>query len=98
MALGIEPMPVWIVARSGIRSATNAAMRSSSSVRGGGGDLDERPVDLDPAEHLADVDLVASERARLLGVGLEEEAGAADERGGVVGVDAEAEVAVPIGR
>ena len=61
------------------------------------GHLDERPVDLDPAEHLADVDLVAAERPRLLGVGLEEEAGAADERGGVVGVDPEAEVAVPIG-
>ena len=60
--------------------------------------LDQRPVDLDPAEHLADMDLVAPERAWLLDVGLEEESGAPDERGGVVGVDSEAEVAVPIGR
>ena len=37
MALGIAPMPVWIVASSGIRSATKAAIRSSISVRGGGG-------------------------------------------------------------
>ena len=29
MALGIEPMPVWMVAPLGIRSATNAAIRSS---------------------------------------------------------------------
>ena len=35
MALGIEPMPVWMVAPLGIRSATNAAMRSSMSVRCG---------------------------------------------------------------
>ena len=29
-------MPVWIVARLGMRSATYDAMRSSSSLRGGG--------------------------------------------------------------
>ena len=44
------------------------------------GELDERPVDVNPAEDLADVELVASERARHLGVGLQEEPGPADER------------------
>ena len=36
--------------------------------------LDQRAVGLDPAEHLADVDLVAPERAGHLLVDLEEEA------------------------
>jgi hypothetical protein len=37
IALGIAPMPVWIVAPSGIRSATKPAMRSSMPVRAGQG-------------------------------------------------------------
>ena len=37
MALGIDPMPVWIVAPFGIRSATKAAIRSSIALRDGGG-------------------------------------------------------------
>ena len=37
MALGIEPMPTWTVAPSGMRSATWAAMRSSRSFTSGGG-------------------------------------------------------------
>ena len=91
-------MPVWIVASSGIRSAIE---RRDAIVELGtwwGRHLDERAVDLDPPEDLADVDLVASERPRLLDVRFEEEAGPPDERGGVVGVDAEAEVAVAIER
>ena len=59
--------------------------------------LDQRPVYLDPPENLADMNLVAPERAWLLGVGLEEEPGAPDERRRVVGVDSQTEVAVSIG-
>ena len=91
-------MPVWIVARFGIRSATSAAMRSSSSVGRRGGHLDERVVGLAPADDLADVHLVAPERPGHLLVGFEEEPGPADERGDVVGVEPEAEVAVAVGR
>ena len=60
--------------------------------------LDERAVDLDPADHLAHVDLVATERPRHLGVRLQEEPGPTDERRHVVGIQAQAEVAVAIGR
>ena len=89
-------MPVWIVARFGIRSATNAAMRSSSSADGAGGHLDEGVVRLAPPHDLADVDLVAAEGARHPRVGLEEEPGPPDERGDVVGVQTEAEVPVAV--
>ena len=37
MAFGIDPMPTWIVAPFGIRSATRPAMRWSSSSLGAGG-------------------------------------------------------------
>ena len=60
--------------------------------------LDERAVDLDPTDHLAHVDLVATERPRHLGVRLQEEPGPTDERRHVVGIQAQAEVAVAIGR
>ena len=36
MTLGIEPMPIWMVAPLGIRSATNPAIRSSTRVGSGG--------------------------------------------------------------
>ena len=94
----MAPMPVWIVAPFGMRSATKAAIRSSISVRCGGRHLDERVVDLDPTEHLAHVHLVPAERPRHLGVRLQEEPGPTDERRHVVGVQAQAEVAVAIGQ
>ena len=46
------PMPIWMVAPSGMRSATRAAMRSSMSSLGAGGDLEQRSVDLAPAGDL----------------------------------------------
>ena len=64
--------------------------RPVAFVGGGGRDLDERPVHLAPPEDLRDVDLVVTERARHLGVDLEEERDAADERCHVVGVRPEA--------
>ena len=76
----MAPMPVCSVARSGIRSATCAAIAVVELGPRRRADLDQRAVDVDPAEHLADVDLVAPERARHLGVGLEEEPGPPDER------------------
>ena len=93
----MEPMPVWIVARFGMRSATKAAMRSSTS-DARRRHLDQRVVGLHPAHDLADVDLVATERARHRGVAFEEEPRPPDERGDVVRVEAEAEVPVAVGR
>ncbi len=61
-------------------------------------DLDERAVRPAPPFDLADVELVAAERARHVFGDLEEEPGPPDEAGRVVGRDAEREVAVAVGR
>ena len=60
--------------------------------------LDERPVDLGPPRHLADVHLVAPEGAGHAGVDLEEERHPTDEWGDVVTVRTEREVAVAVHR
>ena len=57
-----------------------------------GRDLDERPVGVTLAQHLGGVDLVEAERARHPLVDLEEE-DLPDQRGDVIGVGAEREVA-----
>ena len=72
-ALGIDPIPAWMVAPSGMRSATNDGDAPVDLVGRDGRDLDERIVGLGPADGLADVELVAPERARHLRVRLEEE-------------------------
>ena len=66
--------------------------------RSGRRHLDEGPVDLGPAVHLAHVDLVSSERAGHTGVDLEEERHISDERRDVVAVGAEREVPVAVHR
>ena len=60
-------------------------------------DLDELAVAATPADDLGDVDLVAAERTRHVVGHFEEDAAPPDEARGVVGRDAEGEVAVPIG-
>ena len=73
--------------------------RGDSPVLLGGRDgvgLDQGVVDLRPPDHLADVQLVAAERARHLRVGLEEERCAPDQRSRVVTVGAQREVPVPV--
>ena len=72
--------------------------RSSRSSGAAGGTSTSGRSASQPAEHLRDVDLVEAERARHPRVDLEEERHAADERGDVVGVRAQREVAVPVGR
>lgn len=56
----------------------------------------ERPVRTAPPRDLADVQLIASERARHVFGDFQEEATTADETRGVVGGDPQGEVAVPI--
>ena len=51
--------------------------------------LDQRVVDLGPADHLADVNLVSAERAGHLRVGFQEERCPPDQRRGVVAVGAQ---------
>ena len=60
--------------------------------------LHQRPLALDEAFDLADVDLVATERARHMRVDFEEEPCPADEAARVVGAHTEAEVTVPVRR
>jgi hypothetical protein len=60
-------------------------------------DLDQLAVAATPAHDLGDVDLVAAERTRHVVGHFEEDAAPPDEARGVVGRDAEGEVAVPIG-
>ena len=90
-------MPAWIVAPSGCarRRGGDAPIDVRRHRRR---HLDEGPVDLGPAGDLADVDLVAPERARHPGVDLEEERHRADERRDVVAVGAQREVPVPVHR
>jgi hypothetical protein len=82
----------------GMRSATKPAMVWSSRPSAGGGTSASGWSLPHVTGDLADVDLVAAERARHLRVDFEEEPGTADEAAGVVGTDAEAEVAVTVGR
>lgn len=92
----MAPMPTWIVEPSATRSADE---RPDTPVGLGGRgrvDLDQGLVAIAPADHLGVVDLVLAERARHVGVGLHEERGPTDQAGGVVGVGAQAEIAVTI--
>jgi hypothetical protein len=63
-----------------------------------GRDLGERRVALAPAEQLGGMDLVEALAARHAVVDLDEERYAPDQRRDLLGVGAEAEVAVPVGR
>ena len=96
IVLGIAPMPVWIVAPLGIRSATKAAIFRSVSPHGRVGPPPVA-VTATPTHDLGDVDLVAAERARHVVGHFEEDAAPPDETCGVVAESAEGEVAVPIG-
>jgi hypothetical protein len=95
MAWGTEPTPVWTVRTVRVRSATNPAIRSSTGwaaagrARRAGGRRRTQP-------RIWLTWLDAPERAGHLGVGLQEEPGPTDERRHVVGVEPEAEVAVPV--
>jgi hypothetical protein len=98
IAFGVDPIPTWIVAPLGMRSATRSAICRSTSVTAGDCQFDQWIVGFGPADDLADVELIASEGARHLAVRFEKEPRPSDERGDVVGTDTEAEVAVTIRR
>jgi hypothetical protein len=72
--------------------------RAVASIGLRGRHLDQRTVRLAPAEHVRGVELVEPERARHLPVDLEEEGHAPDQRRHVVGVRAQREVTVAVGR
>ena len=97
-ALGTDPMPTWMVARSGTRSATSWAIRWSMSDGVAGGTSTNGRATSVQSDDLADVDLVAAEGPGHPIVDLEEERHLADERSRVVAAGAEREVAVLVHR
>ena len=98
IAFGMAPMPVWIVDSFGTRSATYPAIARSMSVDVAGGTDTRGRSERHQSDDLADVELVAAERAWHVFGDLEEEPRTADEARGVVGRHAEREVAVLIRR